>query len=76
LDHFDLDYQSATIHLLEYRQYKLNYFDHHGNIAVVNTWQLIKDRIKGFIIGIKKGKINFFVNHSITNYIKNLEKLT
>lgn len=63
--------------LYPYRHHgKLNYFDHHGNIANVNTWQLIKDRIKGFIIGIKKGKINFFVNHSITNYIKNLEKLT
>jgi len=53
----------------------VHYFDHHGNIASLNKWQTFKDRVKGFIIGIKKGKVNFFVNHDIGNYIKNIERL-
>lgn len=54
---------------------ELHYFDHNGNLSVLNWWQTTKDRLKGFWTGIKKGKINFFVNHEIGNYIKNLEKL-
>jgi triacylglycerol lipase len=54
---------------------ELHYFDHNGNLSVLNWWQTTKDRVKGFWTGIKKGKINFFVNHEIGNYIKNLEKL-
>lgn len=53
----------------------VHYFDHHGNVAVLSKWQTFKDRVKGFIVGIKKGKVNFFVNHDICNYIKNLERL-
>ena len=53
----------------------LTYFDHNGNVASMTTWQRIKDRVKGFIVGIKKGKVNFFVNHLIDNYIENLEEL-
>lgn len=53
----------------------LLYFDHNGDIQVMTTWQIIKDRIKGFFVGLRKGKVNFFVNHFMQNYIKNLEKL-
>lgn len=54
---------------------QLHYFDHHGNVRIFTRWQTIKDRVKGFYIGLKKGKINFFVNHDIGNYIKNLGNL-
>lgn len=54
---------------------ELYYFDHHGNLAIMSAWQTAKDRLKGFWVGIKKGKINFYVNHSIENYIANLEEL-
>jgi len=53
----------------------LYYFDHHGNLANMSKWQTAKDRLKGFWVGIKKGKINFFVNHFIERYIDNLELL-
>lgn len=53
----------------------LHYFDHHGNLAVLNRWQTFKDRAKGFFVGIKKGKVNFFVNHLMENYLTNLKKL-
>ena len=54
---------------------ELYYFDHHGKLTNMTKWQTVKDRVKGFFIGIKKGKINFFVNHFIDNYVDNLEKL-
>lgn len=52
---------------------ELNYFDHDGKIAVMSWSRRAIDRIKGFIVGIKKGQINFYENHSITNYVRNLE---
>lgn len=55
---------------------QLHYFDHHGNVRVFTRWQTIKDRVKGFYIGLKKGKVNFFVNHLMENYLKNLGNLT
>jgi triacylglycerol lipase len=54
---------------------KLYYFDHNGKLANMSKWQTAKDRVKGFFVGIKKGKINFFVNHFMDNYISNLELL-
>lgn len=54
---------------------ELNYFDHDGNKAVLTQWQMVKDRVKGFVVGIKHRNVNFFVNHSINNYITNLERL-
>lgn len=49
------------------------YMNHWGNLRSVSTKQLIKDRWRGFIKGVKKGQINFFCNHSITRYADNLE---
>ena len=54
---------------------ELNYFDHDGKKAQLTQWQMAKDRVKGFLVGIKKGSVNFYVNHDINNYIKNLERL-
>ena len=53
----------------------LHYFDHHGEVRFFNRWQMIKDRVKGFYKGLKVGKVNFFVNHLMENYLKNLSKL-
>lgn len=54
---------------------QIHYFDHYGDVRVFTKWQKIKDRVKGFYKGLKKGKVNFFVNHLMANYLKNLEKL-
>lgn len=55
---------------------ELNYMDHDGNVAVMGFLRLLIDRIKGFIVGLRRGKINFFVNHFITNYVKNLKEIS
>ena len=54
---------------------ELFYFNHHGILSKMTWWRLVKDRVKGFYVGLKRGKVNFFVNHLIENYIKNLENL-
>lgn len=53
---------------------ELKYMSHEGDVVEMRHWQIIKDRIKGFFIGLSKFDINFFVNHSIERYVKNLEK--
>lgn len=53
----------------------LYYMNHHGELATMSIIRTAIDRIKGFITGIKKGKVNFFVNHFIENYINNIEKM-
>lgn len=62
--------------ILPYKHHgTLHYFNHYGQVSNVTRFRLVWDRILGTITGIKKGKINFFVNHLIDNYIKNLENL-
>lgn len=50
------------------------YMNHWGNLRSVTGLQLIKDRLRGFIKGLKKRELNFFSNHSITRYVENLER--
>lgn len=57
---------------------------HHGQEHYMNTygferkltaWQRIKDRWRGMWMGIKSGSIDNFSDHSMVNYITNLEKI-
>jgi triacylglycerol lipase len=50
------------------------YMNHWGNLRALTTWQLVKDRLRGFVKGVKKGEINYFSNHSMTRYVANLER--
>ena len=58
-----------------YHHGELYYMNHYGDVRKMTSWQIVKDRFRGFIVGIKRGEVNFFVNHSIERYIKNLEKI-
>lgn len=53
----------------------LHYMNHYGELREMTTWQIVKDRFRGFLTGLKHGEINFFVNHSIERYIHNLEEM-
>jgi triacylglycerol lipase len=53
---------------------KSNYMNHDGWIKKYNLIQIIIDRLRGFFTGLKRGKINYFVNHGIQKYIDNIEK--
>ena len=48
------------------------YMNHFGNLRTNTFWQVTKDVWRGFLVGLKRKEINFFSNHSITRYEKNL----
>ena len=52
-----------------------HYLNAYGKLRTPTTWQRVKDRIRGIVIGLKKGKIDSFADHSITQYVKYLEKV-
>jgi len=50
------------------------YMNHNGWMKKFTPIQMVWDRIKGALIGIKYGKINYFVNHGSEKYVKNIKK--
>lgn len=51
-----------------------HYMNAHGLERKLTTWQRIKDRWRGMWMGIKTGSIDNFSDHSMANYIANIEK--
>ena len=61
--------------LMGYRHHGTeHYMNAYGDVRKMSTWQRIKDRWRGMWMGIKAGRIDNFSDHSMTEYIKNLEK--
>ena len=50
------------------------YFNSNGNLRKMSKWQRSKDRWRGMWLGIKKGKIDHFSDHSMDLYIENIHK--
>ena len=50
-----------------------HYMNAWGNVRKPTGWQRVKDRWRGMWMGIKKGQIDNFSDHSMVNYIANLE---
>tara|TARA_R110002153_G_scaffold3244_19_gene15966 strand:+ start:10780 stop:11553 length:774 start_codon:yes stop_codon:yes gene_type:complete len=50
-----------------------HYMNSFGNVRKLTTWQRVKDRWRGMWAGLKQGKIDNFSDHSMTQYINNLE---
>ncbi|MDH3694832.1 MAG: lipase family protein [Gammaproteobacteria bacterium] len=46
------------------------YLNAYGKIRKVNGWQRTKDRWRGFAMGVKKGKVDHFADHSIKRYVE------
>ena len=51
-----------------------HYMNAYGLERKMTTWQRVKDRWRGMWMGIKSGSIDNFSDHSMVNYIANLEK--
>lgn len=45
------------------------YLNAYGQIRRLCTWQRIKDRWRGFVRGLREGRIDHFSDHSIAEYI-------
>ena len=52
-----------------------HYLNAYGEYRKPTGWQMIKDRWRGIWMGLKKGKIDSFGDHSMTEYIKHIENL-
>jgi triacylglycerol lipase len=60
--------------LMGYRHHGTeHYMNAYGQIRKATGWQRVKDRWRGMLMGIKKGSIDNFSDHSMSNYIANLE---
>ena len=52
-----------------------HYINAYGNVRKPTGWQMFKDRLRGMWMGIKKGKIDNFGDHSMVEYIKHISSL-
>ena len=52
-----------------------HYLNAYGKYRKPTGWQMIKDRWRGIWMGLKKGKIDSFGDHSMVEYIKHIENL-
>ena len=52
-----------------------HYMNAYGNVRKLTSWQRAKDRWRGMWMGLKQGGVDSFSDHSMTNYIANLEKM-
>ena len=52
-----------------------HYMNAYGLERKLTPWQRIKDRWRGMWMGLKQGGIDNFSDHSMTNYISNLERI-
>jgi len=50
-----------------------HYMNAYGKVRKHTGWQRVKDRWRGMWMGLKKGSIDNFSDHSMANYIANLE---
>jgi triacylglycerol lipase len=52
-----------------------HYLNAYGKYRKPTGWQMIIDRWRGIWMGLKKGKIDSFGDHSMVEYIKHISKL-
>jgi len=65
----------VPLRLMGYRHHgEEHYMNAWGNVRNPTGWQRVKDRFRGMWWGLKKGKIDNFGDHSMVNYIENLER--
>jgi triacylglycerol lipase len=50
------------------------YLNAYGQIRRLTHWQRIKDRWRGFIGGLREGRIDHFEDHSISRYIEYIDR--
>jgi len=50
-----------------------HYINAYGQVRNPTGWQRIKDRFRGMWMGLKKGKIDNFGDHNMSDYIKHIE---
>ncbi len=49
------------------------YLNAYGKVRKINGFQRAKDRLRGFIMGIKEGEVDHFSDHSIVRYVEYIQ---
>ena len=69
---------SVPLRIMNYKHHgKLHYIRSDGSInstGVSNWFTRLKDRLRGMLLGITKGKIDNFSDHAMVGYIEHIEK--
>lgn len=52
---------------------EMHYLNAYGNVRKPTGWQLVKDKLRGMWMGIKRRQIDNFSDHSMVNYCNYLE---
>jgi len=69
---------SVPLRIMNYKHHgKLHYIRSDGSInstGVSNWFIRLKDRLRGMLLGITKGKIDNFSDHAMVGYIEHIEK--
>lgn len=65
---------TVPFNIMGYRHHGTeHYMNAYGKVRQMTTWQRVKDRWRGIVMGIKKGSIDSFSDHNMSAYIANLE---
>lgn len=48
------------------------YINTYGNVRPMSSRQRVKDRWRGFWLGLKQGKVDHFSDHAIAHYVENI----
>ncbi len=51
------------------------YIDHRGNLRKVYAWSRSRDRFKGLLQSLWRGKVDYLSDHSMVDYILNIRRL-
>jgi|TARA_R110000782_G_scaffold2315_1_gene9170 triacylglycerol lipase len=52
-----------------------HYINAYGKYISLTKWQRVKDKLNGMWMGLKKGKVDNFSDHSMTEYIKHIKAI-
>jgi len=65
---------TVPLALMGYRHHgEEHYINAYGQLRSPTGWQRVKDKFRGLWMGLKKGKIDSFSDHSIDEYISHIE---
>jgi triacylglycerol lipase len=51
------------------------YLNRHGKISYLRSWLRVRDRFRGLLSSLRVGKIDYFCDHSMMEYLTHIKKL-
>lgn len=51
------------------------YLNRHGKISYLRSWLRVRDRFRGLLASLRLGKIDYFSDHSMVEYLAHIQRL-